>query len=481
MNLPVILDVVIGLIFIYLTFSLLASEIQSIITMVLQWRATHLKKSIEELIAGKTYLKNNYTELAKVQKLANYLYQNKLIKNLNYSGSQGVIERGFRQIVQSIGKLIREITGVENIFGEEKTAPSYIPSGTFAASLIDTLKIHSLMQAISVYKLEKLTSKILGKVKFVLDNFHLEDSSQRKISHQGWQWLNQELNQTIKDYESNLVNLETTLERILNRLNIYTEESLGYLPETDRPEFNRKMTLVRQIFTNQNDKAVLLAEIQPSFTNLLKLVKKVMTMEETVKEKLKGKSGNIYQQIIDMISILPESLQNSLYILAEQAEMKVEEKIQVAERFQVEIEKWFDNGMERAAGVYKRNARGVAVLIGITIAVGVNIDALYMIDNLSKDSLLRATISSYSEQLVKNNPNPSELGDIQNQVNLALDNLQLPIGWNQEKNTKTTDENQLSTYLEGLKKVLGWLVSGIAISMGADFWFNFLKKLISIK
>ena len=59
MNLPVILDIVIGLIFIYLSFSLLASEIQAILTTILQWRATHLKKSIEELISGQTYVNNN--------------------------------------------------------------------------------------------------------------------------------------------------------------------------------------------------------------------------------------------------------------------------------------------------------------------------------------------------------------------------------------------------------------------------------------
>lgn len=43
MNLPFILDVAIGLIFIYLILSLLASEIQELIATVFQWRAEHLK------------------------------------------------------------------------------------------------------------------------------------------------------------------------------------------------------------------------------------------------------------------------------------------------------------------------------------------------------------------------------------------------------------------------------------------------------
>ncbi|NET17083.1 MAG: hypothetical protein F6K08_31855, partial [Okeania sp. SIO1H6] len=165
MNLPVILDIAIGLIFIYLIFSLLASEIQSILTIILQWRATHLKKSIEELIAGEPYIsKNNSkssTEIEKVQKLANSLYQNQLIKNLNYSGSKGPLERGFRRIIQMLGNLSRAVTGINNVFDAEKTAPSYIPSDTFAASLIDTLKLQELMQMISEDKLRDFIDNIL--------------------------------------------------------------------------------------------------------------------------------------------------------------------------------------------------------------------------------------------------------------------------------------------------------------------------------
>jgi hypothetical protein len=41
MYLPYILDVTMGLIFIYLVLSLLASEIQELMATVLKWRAVH--------------------------------------------------------------------------------------------------------------------------------------------------------------------------------------------------------------------------------------------------------------------------------------------------------------------------------------------------------------------------------------------------------------------------------------------------------
>lgn len=53
MSLPIILEVAIGLAFLYLILSLIASELQESITAFLQWRAKHLKKSIYRMLGGK--------------------------------------------------------------------------------------------------------------------------------------------------------------------------------------------------------------------------------------------------------------------------------------------------------------------------------------------------------------------------------------------------------------------------------------------
>ncbi|MGD1702832.1 hypothetical protein [Dapis sp. BLCC M229] len=487
MNLPIILDIIIGLIFIYLSFSLLASQIQAIITIILQWRAIHLKKSIEELIAGGLHI-NNYSsqsnpQLDKIQKLTNSLYQNQLIKNLNYSGGKGPIERGFRKIVESIGSLIQMITGIENIFGTEKTAPSHIPSNAFAASLIDTLQIQESMKTISEYKLEDFLNKTLVKIKKILYELNLEDPRIKPIIKDEYKNLLQEFHQISHNYKNNLASLNLTLDRVLDRLNLYTKNTVKSLPAIAHSEFSRKMILLRRVLVNPQEKQVLIADMEPSFSNLLKFWGKLLEMGESVEAELEGKKGRIYKKVKEMVDLLPESLQKSLYILAKQATTKIRETGDAFHQFQKEIEQWFDNGMERAAGVYKRNAKGVAFLIGFAIAMAANVDTLYIMDNLSKDSLLRATISSYSEELVNqanDNLNEEELQRVQGQVNQALDRLELPIGWGQQRNSGT-NENKLSIYLAGLKKLFGWIVSGIAISMGADFWFNLLKKIFEMK
>ncbi|MGK7921560.1 MAG: hypothetical protein AB4080_16295 [Trichodesmium sp.] len=487
MNFPIILDIVIGLIFIYLSFSLLASEIQGIITTLLQWRATHLKRSIEELIAGgldlESHSPQSNPQLEKTQKLTKSLYQNQLIKNLNYSGSKGPLERGFRKIVSSFGSLIQSITGIENIFGIEKTGPSYIPSNTFAASLMDTLKVEESMKKISEYKLEDFLNKTLVKIKKILYGLNLEGPRRKQMIQKEYKNLVKELNQIYHNYKNNLASLNLTLDLILDRLNSYTKTTVKYLPPIAHSEFSRQMTLVRRVLVNPQEKQVLIADMEPSFSNLLKFWGKLVEMGESVETELEGKKGKIYKTIKEMVDILPAPLQKSLYILAKQATTKIAETGNAFHQFQKEVENWFDNGMERAGGVYKRNARGVAFLIGLTIAIAANVDTLHIMDTLSKDSLLRETISSYSEVLVSQtneNPNEEELQRVQTEIDEALDMLQLPIGWGQKRNNNTS-EDKLSIYLAGLKRLFGWIVSGIAISMGADFWFNLLRKIFDVK
>ena len=74
MNLPVIIDIIIGIVFIYLTLSLLASEIQELIATVLQWRAEHLKKSIEVLISNGSDAAKEPLQFQQVEQFANAIY-----------------------------------------------------------------------------------------------------------------------------------------------------------------------------------------------------------------------------------------------------------------------------------------------------------------------------------------------------------------------------------------------------------------------
>jgi hypothetical protein len=481
MNIPVILDIIIGLVFIYLTLSLLASEIQELLATILQWRAAHLKKSIEVLIAGNPDVREDPLQFTKVRKLANYLYAHPLIKNLNYK-AQDPLERWFRQIVTKVGKFFRKVTKNDNVFGEASSAPSYIPSETFASSLIESLKIYPLIQTISEGRLEKFKEDKLADIKYIIDGLECDDDIHNSLNRE-FQFLADEFNRIVKDYKQERSLLNNSLDRMSDQVNFFIENTQIYLPanETSVKEFQNKMRSVRALFESPLEREVVLSQIIPSFSNILKVVRQTVETEETVATVLTDKEGPIYSEIKEAIDALPDSLKSSLYMLAERAEIRAKETGETVNQFQYEVEVWFDNAMQRASGVYKRNARGIAIMLGILIAVAANADTLYMVENLSKDSFLRATVNEYAEQLVTADTAPSSdrFGDIQEEVDRALSKVPLPIGWEGRSILEANPDRPI--WLAVIKRVFGWLLSGIAISMGSAFWFDLLQKLIGIR
>jgi hypothetical protein len=54
----------------------------------------------------------------------------------------------------------------------------------------------------------------------------------------------------------------------------------------------------------------------------------------------------------------------------------------------------------------------------------------------------------------------------------------LPIGWNEKgwfNGEQIKEQNGL------LQAIFGWLMTGVAVAMGAPFWFDILGKLINVR
>ncbi|MEG3959182.1 hypothetical protein [Microcoleus sp. herbarium2] len=483
MNLPVIIDIIIGLVFIYLTLSLLASEIQELIATVLQWRAEHLKKSIEVLISGGSEGAKDPVQFQRVGQLAYSIYANPMIKDLN-QGAKGVLSEGFRSVTHRMGDFYRGVTGTKNVFGNKSTGPSYIPAECFSASLLDSLNISSLLSSLSKTRLEKFKDLQLAQIKLIGEGLNLPDST-KPIIEQELKWLTAEFDRVIEDYKNELGSLNNSLDRMSEKLGFYINDSQVYLPETELAgrEFQRLMAFVKARFDSEFEREVLRGQLQPSLSNLLNTVRKT---QDTVGEIIELKQDSrIYKQIQETLDSMPESLKRSLYILAQRAEKGGGNTQEQLERFQKEIEMWFDQSMQRASGVYKRNAKGVAILLGTAIAVAANADTINIINRLSKDSMLRSTVNLYAQQLVEKNAktkldNLTSLTKVQQDVDRALDNVALPFGWS-EPNRLERDKQGNLLWPAFMAKLFGWILSGVAISMGAGFWFEALNKIINIR
>lgn len=298
-------------------------------------------------------------------------------------------------------------------------------------------------------------------------------------------WLTAEFNRVIEDYKNDIGSLNNSLDRMSEKLGFYINDSQVYLPETELAgrEFQRQMAFVKARFDSEFEREALLGQLQPSLSNLLNTIRK---SQETVAEIIEQKEDSpIYKQIQETLDSMPESLKRSLYVLAQRAEKGGGDTQEQLERFQKEIEMWFDQSMQRASGVYKRNAKGVAILLGTAIAVAANADTINIINRLSKDSMLRSTVNLYAQQLVEKNAktkldNLATLTKVQQDVDRALDQVALPFGWS-EQNRLERDRQGNLLWPAFMAKLFGWIVSGVAISMGAGFWFEALNKIINMR
>ncbi|MFQ4141464.1 hypothetical protein [Chlorogloeopsis sp. ULAP02] len=524
MNISFVLDVAIALIFIYLILSLLASEIQELLATVLQWRAAHLKKSIEILLTGGEGTKNAH----QVKEIVQELYENPLIKNISQESKEGV-EAWLRHLTRSIvifGRKSHQIT----LKGNE---PSYMPSETFATTLLERLNLPQLAQNMTALNLQKMMKEeiILKIESYISDrNLQIADETRYTLKNEA-ESLKQRINSIRADFCSSKATLLTSVNRLRDELDSFISISQLLAPnsvqnyatyeQTGDPEVATFITQLKSLKNaifyqgnpsyhndSYNNTDELIRRLQPSLAQVLDLLvgevknkqSKVDRMSEaykSFKEEFCNLDNNdeiykayqaIEQEIINIRDRLPDSVRESFAALARRAQVNLKRtqahEQAIAEeihQFQTEIQVWFDSSMERASGVYKRNAKGVAFAIGFLLAIILNADTFHIVSRLRTDSALRDMLVKNGELATQACPvsktNSATLECFRQEVNQTIP---LPIG-RDATNLKQQAQESKNWLFPPLRSFLGWVVSGLAIAMGAPFWFELLGKIINVR
>jgi hypothetical protein len=254
---------------------------------------------------------------------------------------------------------------------------------------------------------------------------------------------------------------------------------------------------------------------------------------------LKGEGTD---QLESKIEALPdEDLRNVLSQLLRESDGQLD-------LFRLEVQNWYNNVMDRAAGWYKRYTQKILLFMGIGIAVLFNADTVALYDRLSNDpetlNQLVAAAEQYVETRDKAGPMPSTPGtrpqvtppttnpspgmesetvnpfdstgatssqspaptsgyqpaeptpatylysgedvadkdfresleDLKGLLNNEIAEIRRPLGMGWEG----VSLRNLSNY-DLVSKFLGFILTALAISMGAPFWFDLLKKLVNIR
>lgn len=172
-------------------------------------------------------------------------------------------------------------------------------------------------------------------------------------------------------------------------------------------------------------------------------------------------------------------------------------------RARANIEEWYNSSMDRVSGWYKRRSHVTVLILGFVVAVAVNADSVLIVRRLASDRALRdslvASANFYADQAVKNQSaaTPAEKPIHTPCAELCTDEtpqcklkktqceiaaLGLPLGWSSRSDERLRFGSPDMFFRQHLPDhIFGWLLTTLAISLGAPFWFDVLNKIIVIR
>ena len=190
------------------------------------------------------------------------------------------------------------------------------------------------------------------------------------------------------------------------------------------------------------------------------------------------------------------------------------------------IGEWFDQGMDRVTGWYRRRSQYMLFGIGLVLAVSLDINSIQLFENLQKNDACRTQLLEQATQSLKANESESQqrsrLVKVTQQPDcssLLGDKVQKWLSDAGKTETKTVVKSDLCGVCLGdgeardgcanickpkisiaydmakssapsdggvdvgnvAALTLGYLITAFAISLGAPFWIDGMKMLISIR
>lgn len=145
------------------------------------------------------------------------------------------------------------------------------------------------------------------------------------------------------------------------------------------------------------------------------------------------------------------------------------------------VERWFDDSMDRVSGWYKRKTHWATVVLAVILTVLTNADTLRIANTLWREPAVRAQLVAEAEARARQG-----LPEQASAVDEAP--VQKLVGWGKELNGlgAAWEKKDLQGWLGALWALImvhftGWLLTAVATSLGAPFWFDLLNKAINLR
>src|SRR5690349_8805223 len=330
MNLGAIVEVAIGLIFVWIVLSLTIIQIQEWINVRLDKRARDMEEAIHEMLANPN-LKAQFYDHPVIRGLTSK--KRKEPSRIPAWFYRYPIARGFTK--------------------ELRKLPSYIPSQQFSLALFDI--------TITAGTQSSLIQQGLLKIRDDLENDQKMSPQQAVIT---------ELNLLIEYARSAAASEAGTAftKRTLAALKTKAEEfSLKYpelrpLIDATLEEASRRKDEIDDLLKSKGS-----PRGDDAFTNLRRGVAALSVISPEVNQTLNALLLNIEEYVGEKESKLAKARQN--------------------------VENWFDDSMDRVSGVYKRYSQWLALITGLILAAVLNVDSVDLTLYLWREPAVRQALA----------------------------------------------------------------------------------------
>lgn len=456
-----LIEVSIGLSLVFLLLSLLVSSVCEMLAGLFGWRAQYLLAGIEALLRSPDAREK--------------VYQHPLIKGL------APLPAVARPVSGFLGKI-----GLVRGYG-----PSYIPSRTFVLALLDVIRQpHAIAATVEgrvnglIELAERNPSALAGSLSEVLSRLESDPALAGVAAR-------------VRDLRDKVCSAVDP--SVLAGLALQVGNALDAAPpglQASVAPVATWLELASQAKTYVELRASL-ADAVAAIPTGTPAAKECRTALEGVLERFQtgspqeiarelraflGRSQGVKHALTHADQSLKE-LSGALTPLLEDAAGDVD-------RFRQGLETWFNDGMDRVSGAYKRHTLAWQAAIGLALAIGMNVDTLHITRSLWRDTALRQAIVAQAESVARA-PSPTSEAAQFSPLRSQIESLGLPVGWracNDRAATTTSLETPLLwctgtgwSWVGLLPMLLGWCLTAAAVSLGAPFWFDTLRRFVSIR
>jgi hypothetical protein len=302
-------------------------------------------------------------------------------------------------------------------------------------------------------------------------------------------WMSQALNTRAKFLQESLLTMFRNEQVLVERF--YEHPAIKELGTFDRKGNYKKPTYIpndvfakvaMELLMGTREQTAFIAPESVSLNEMSERIKQIQSLNADLKD------------LVDYIFPGIEKI--------DQASPDIHQVRVKLEQYRENLEKWFDNNMEKASIWYKQNAATTAFFIGLALALFFNVDTVNVIQRLWREPTIRQALVAQAGTY--------QLGQgIDNiaQVPGYFDSLAMPVGWTSVPATElSTCTNAVNVTPQGqiayragtdcrtlvnipatydvtgwVIKILGLIATAFAARQGAPFWFDLLRKLVSLR